>query len=148
MGPDLFADQATSGLTVIKCLSLWEPWATLMALGHKRVETRSWYTSHRGPLLICASKRRNVRELAELFSKGRQEAGKDSPFTLALRRPEDRVVADIVNRLAFGMAVAVVDLVDCCPTAALEDVDEPERSFGDYSRGRYAWITDDLRPIK
>jgi len=25
----------------IKCLSLWQPWATLMAIGAKRIETRS-----------------------------------------------------------------------------------------------------------
>lgn len=28
----------------MKLLSLWEPWATLMAIGAKRIETRSWQT--------------------------------------------------------------------------------------------------------
>ena len=42
----------------MKALSLYEPWATLIALGEKRYETRSWTTTYRGPLLICASLKR------------------------------------------------------------------------------------------
>src|SRR6266446_8164646 len=34
-----------------------QPWATLIALGAKRIETRSWSTSYRGPLAIHASGR-------------------------------------------------------------------------------------------
>ncbi|NLE60710.1 MAG: ASCH domain-containing protein, partial [Planctomycetes bacterium] len=41
----------------MKALSLWEPWASLMRCGAKTIETRSWYTSYRGPLLICGAKR-------------------------------------------------------------------------------------------
>lgn len=39
----------------MKLLSLWEPWATLMAIGAKRIETRSWSTPYRGWLAIHAS---------------------------------------------------------------------------------------------
>ena len=38
----------------IKLISLWEPWATLMAIGAKRIETRSWRTPYRGWLAIQA----------------------------------------------------------------------------------------------
>jgi hypothetical protein len=41
---------------VLKCLSLRQPWASLIVAGEKKVENRSWYTRHRGPLLIHASK--------------------------------------------------------------------------------------------
>ena len=40
----------------MKALTLTPPWATLVALGHKRVETRSWRTQSRGPLAIHAAK--------------------------------------------------------------------------------------------
>ena len=40
----------------MKALSLTQPWATLVASGRKQVETRSWTTSYRGPLLIHAAK--------------------------------------------------------------------------------------------
>jgi hypothetical protein len=38
----------------MKCLTLYQPWATLLILGAKKIETRSWQTSHRGPLAIHA----------------------------------------------------------------------------------------------
>src|SRR5260370_42620635 len=34
-----------------------QPWATLIALGAKRIETRSWSTPYRGPLAIHPSGR-------------------------------------------------------------------------------------------
>lgn len=37
------------------CLSIKQPWATLLIRGIKLHETRSWKTSHTGPLLIQAS---------------------------------------------------------------------------------------------
>lgn len=38
-------------------LSIRQPWASLIAMGAKTVEVRSWSTPHRGPLLIHASGR-------------------------------------------------------------------------------------------
>ena len=40
----------------IKAISLWQPWANLIAVGAKKYETRSWKTNYRGALLICASR--------------------------------------------------------------------------------------------
>ena len=40
----------------MKALTLTQPWATLVAIGAKRIETRSWRTSYRGPLAIHAAK--------------------------------------------------------------------------------------------
>ena len=40
----------------MKAISIRQPWAWLIVNGYKDVENRTWYTSHRGPLLICASK--------------------------------------------------------------------------------------------
>lgn len=33
----------------MKAISLWQPWASAIAVGAKRVETRSWATKYRGP---------------------------------------------------------------------------------------------------
>lgn len=41
----------------IKALSLWQPWASLIAIGAKKIETRGWSTKYRGPLVICSAKR-------------------------------------------------------------------------------------------
>jgi len=39
----------------MKALSVRQPWADLIEAGLKTIEVRTWSTSHRGPLLICAS---------------------------------------------------------------------------------------------
>ena len=42
----------------MKALSVRQPWADLISRGIKLIELRTWRTSYRGPLLICASKRK------------------------------------------------------------------------------------------
>jgi hypothetical protein len=40
----------------MKTLTLTQPWATLVSLGAKTFETRSWKTDYSGPLAIHAAK--------------------------------------------------------------------------------------------
>ena len=125
----------------MRLISLWEPWATLMALGEKLVETRSWSTSYRGWLAIHASKGGlSKRDLAGYLA--------DPEFKWAIQGAV----------LSPGRIVAVVKLVDCCPTVDM--IPNPaypsvfrkyphldtrqERAFGDYHAGRWAWVTDEV----
>lgn len=80
---------------VVKCLTVWQPWAWAIVAGYKDVENRSWPTPYRGHLLIHAGKNRS--DMAD--------------WTLcdANRRVELVVPRDI----AFGAVVGVVTLVDC-----------------------------------
>ncbi|RXN17698.1 activating signal cointegrator 1 [Labeo rohita] len=49
------------------CLSMHQPWASLLVKGIKRVEGRTWYTSHRGRLWIAAAANRPTpQEIAEV----------------------------------------------------------------------------------
>ena len=41
----------------MKALSIKEPWASLISNGHKIIETRTWKTTYRGKLLLCASRK-------------------------------------------------------------------------------------------
>jgi hypothetical protein len=36
----------------MKALTLYAPWAMLMATNHKHIETRTWYTNYRGYVAI------------------------------------------------------------------------------------------------
>lgn len=36
----------------MKAITIWQPWASLLAYGGKQFETRSWATSYRGPMDI------------------------------------------------------------------------------------------------
>ncbi len=108
----------------MKALSLWQPWAQAMRCDIKRIETRSWPTTYRGPLALHAAKRwtREQRELCDLW-----------PFTLC---------SEGLNGSAFGAVIAVVELYDCVPTVDIEPRLTPrERAIGNYAPGRFAWFT-------
>ena len=120
----------------MKALSLWEPWASLMACGAKKIETRSWPTKYRGPLLICAAKRKmdSDSDYAVGAAVGAAyDAGyfRDTPF------PRN-----------YGMAVCVVDLFGCVPVEEAMDSEELELTLGNYTPGRFAWLTNNLRAIE
>ena len=107
----------------MKAISLYEPWATLIALGEKRYETRSWSTTYRGPLLICASKKRPpISKIIGILYRAR--------ITL--------------NELSPGRAVALVNLVHVFHTNGLP-VGENEKFYGDFSPGRFAWKLEKIR---
>ncbi|KXG09931.1 hypothetical protein AT864_01491 [Anoxybacillus sp. P3H1B] len=40
----------------MKAITIKQPWATLIALGEKKFETRSWKTNYRGKIAIHAGK--------------------------------------------------------------------------------------------
>lgn len=114
---------------LIKALSLHQPWATLIAIGAKRMETRAWQTPHRGLLAIHATRDRS-REAAALCAT--------SPFREAL------LAAGLagLDDLPRGCVLAIVRLIGCTP------IDAPpagmEAAFGDYTPGRFAWQIDDV----
>ena len=108
-------------------ISLWQPWATLIAIGAKRHETRSWYTPYRGPLAIHAAKRCERPEMRLLAQE---------PFRTALHG----IGIYLLSQLPFGAIVALADLAECVPTTELRDgLSSQEWAFGDYSPGRWAW---------
>lgn len=39
----------------MKAVTVWQPWASLLAIGAKNYETRGWATSYRGPIAIHAA---------------------------------------------------------------------------------------------
>lgn len=41
----------------MKALSIRQPWAWLIVMGHQDVENRTWYTSFRGKFLVHAGKK-------------------------------------------------------------------------------------------
>jgi len=47
----------------MKAISLWQPWASMIASGKKTIETRKWATSYRGDLLICSTRKPVVGNL-------------------------------------------------------------------------------------
>ena len=51
----------------MKAITIWQPWATLLPLGVKLYETRSWATSYRGPIAIHAAALKLPQVLKKCF---------------------------------------------------------------------------------
>ncbi|KAF7703324.1 activating signal cointegrator 1 isoform X1 [Silurus meridionalis] len=81
------------------CLSMHQPWASLLTCGIKRMEGRTWYTSHRGRLWIAAAaKRPTPQEIAQVEAMYRQIYKQDLQF------PKD---------YPTGCLLGCVNMIDC-----------------------------------
>lgn len=117
----------------IPALTLWQPWAWLIAEGLKQYETRGWATKCRGPLAIHAALRKpKVEECSD-------------EILVALRSIHPRTSAALLS-LDRGAVVCIVDLVECIPVERLDQIDiSIDRAFGNFSTGRYAWKLANVR---
>ncbi|MDY6896767.1 MAG: DNA N-6-adenine-methyltransferase, partial [Cyanobacteriota bacterium] len=117
----------------LKAISLWQPYCSLIALGIKQYETRSWKTNYRGKLLICST--------AKLTKKQYQQ----------YRSICSSVELPAWNEINFpcGKAIAICDLVDCIPITSsfIQEQSETEITSGDWEVGCYAWKLENIQPI-
>lgn len=133
----------------MKALTLHQPWATLVAISAKRIETRSWNTNYRGPLAIHAGKNREWEYLIN-----------ETPFYKALSMHP--TVWHMQPPIPWGCIVATCELGDCQRTDEFNfipeahevringiwrrwDITKQERAFGDYSEGRWMWFLDNIK---
>lgn len=124
----------------IRVLSLTEPWSTLVALGAKRQETRSW-PSHvtLETIAIHSAKGFTWEDEAYCYREHFQEALKHGGYT------PDTTQRSCRRRwtFPFGHIVAIAWLRDVSQLGPLvfeSDLpSEPERSFGNYAGGRHVW---------
>jgi hypothetical protein len=131
----------------MKALSLWEPWASAIALGLKKIETRGWATTYSGPLAIHAAQR-----------KIRADDGVDELLRCVARKQAE-VAPGWPRALPYGCVVAVVELVGCFNigldgdvllpylerNGTIYPVPEAERSWGNYDEGRFGWLLKNVR---
>lgn len=113
----------------MKVLSLTEPYATLILNGKKKIETRSWKTSYRGDLYIHASMTKPKNNSKELFN---------------LIENAD---------LNYGNIICKCKLIDCIYMTKeyVQDIktnNYQEYICGEYKVVRYAWILEDIKPLK
>jgi hypothetical protein len=95
------------------CLTVKQPYAAALVLGLKTIETRSWMTYHRGPLLVHAGQGRvHTREVDDLWERCGNLA------------------------LVQGAIIGRVNLVDC--RAATDD--DAARAFCEIVSDLQSWI--------
>jgi len=135
--PPPSADAAALAATPMLAVSLTQPWASLVALGKKTIETRSWTASHRGPIAIHAAKG---------FPGGCQALCAEEPFRAAL-------AGRTAKQLPRGLIVAVARLDSCWRFPEAPDPfggrphAEHEIDFGDYTPGRFGFVLTDIVPL-
>lgn len=126
----------------MKAITIHQPWATLIALGEKKFETRGWPTNHRGQIAIHAAKK----------------ADKDACDMEQIRS----VLAKhgyTADNLPTGSVIAICQLVGCHKVIStsfdaatlyadgIPKVRGNELAFGWYEVGRYAWEMADVKQI-
>lgn len=116
----------------MKAITVIQPWATLLATGKKRIETRSWKTNYRGEILIHAGK----KDMTDIMRQTIMEA----------RYMEQAGVFD--EKQITGAIIGKANLVKCLQINEkirdiLREQYPAEYAFGDFTPGRYAWVMED-----
>lgn len=118
----------------MKCISLWQPWASLWCSGVKVHETRHWPTNNRGWILVHAA-RRPVDDMGGTRLDGICDGLFGNHWGMDLPR---------------GAIVGAVKLVDCVPTEKiafnlLNQGDAEDYECGNFESGRYGWRASEHR---
>lgn len=159
----------------MNAISLWQPWASLVAFGEKKIETRSWSTLYRGALAIHATKGM-PHEAWELCNQEPFKTTLLNHNAITVRGYAPNEMLD-ATELPLGAIVAVCyltavhripsatqhfarfDFPTQHPLASYPVVLPPlkwrqgfggnhEFAFGDYTTGRFAWILTDVRALE
>lgn len=115
----------------MRVISLWQPWAELIARGLKQYETRSWPCEKLGEVAIHAAKRKF----------------RDADMT---REARTQMLMDEVDPfdLAYGAVICVCNIAACVETeegAGL--ISRREFLYGDWSEGRFAWRLENVKRL-
>lgn len=150
----------------MKVLTLHQPYASLISIGVKTIETRSWSTNFRGALAIQAAARHP--DIGRVCGEWEVDRTDDGRWFIDRGRTEERT-----QTLFLGAIVATCTLVDVVPTELCQDIagcgggwyalgsvvtnihgesaavltDPRQRLYGDFTAGRWAWLLADIAPV-
>lgn len=114
-----------------RIISIWEPWASMIANGKKTIETRTWSTSFRGRLVIASAKQndRYTKQATQDYQNWPKKWG--GPLLPSDFQP------------VYGRILAIAELVDVRP---LRQTDFREAAYDpewDVS-GKYAFVLENI----
>lgn len=155
----------------MKALTIWQPWASLIANGSKKIETRSWKTNYRGPIAIHAAKNIDTPRCvweepfkSELTKAGMMTEYPGGKFGFSLRNNGKVIaIADLVDCMQIvyhpGTNIDIAKRIEIGAESMTTDKHSPdfgkyvvptaeEIAFGDWTPGRYAWILENVRMIE
>ncbi len=112
----------------MKMITLEQPFASLVSIGAKTIETRPWSTDYRGPLAI-------------------RSADTSMPITDSYYRSLLSSAGLDYEQLPLGEIVAIARLVSCKKVIKSEIPCYPQLAFSDFNPGWYALELDDIKPL-
>ena len=98
------------------CLSMHQPWASLLVMGIKTVEGRSWYTAHRGRLWIASTAKPAEKEEVKLVEQ-------------QYRSMCDHFI-EFPESYPSGALLGCVDIVDCVTQDEYQKMDTEKSESG------------------
>jgi hypothetical protein len=119
-----------SETSVVRCLTVRQPWAWAIMEGVKDVENREWATMYRGPLFIHAA-------VVPAF--------KWAPGQIL---DDDETELPPMAELEYGAILGVVDLVDCVPADELLDPMSLVCCNELFVSGPYCWMLENPRRLE
>jgi hypothetical protein len=130
---------------MMKAITMTQPWATLLAVGANRIETRSWPTNYRGPLAI---------HTAMAFPKYAVELCRQQPYAGALAAAGYHSAADLPRGQIISVGV-LDDLLRCDESTEKSVIQQSEDgllpphevAFGDFSAGRFGFVLSGMRVL-
>jgi len=128
------------GVVEVKAITLLEPWASLIAVGAKKIETRSWSTKYRGPLAIQAGKSLKAWHMDLAWKE---------PFFSALVSQHTETGGICYSRGCVIATCNLVDIIKMTPEFIdfVKLIKGYEYDFGNYTVGRYAWILENVKRL-
>lgn len=124
----------------MKCISIWQPWASLIVHGMKFFETRSWSAprSLMGQTLGIASTKHITPDQRAAYA----DPNFQRLYALSGLPPLDE--------LPRGMLLGTVSLdsVEIITEEFLDGITIEERAFGWHEPGNYAWRLRDARSLR
>jgi len=140
----------------MKALTLTQPWATLVSIGAKKWETRSWLTNYRGPIAIHAAKGLGlVGGISGLVALCQTEPFREVLYPV-FGYPKGEALVN-ARSLPLGAVIAIVNLTEIQRTRSRWNASEKEVNagivgqfewaFGDYSSFRFAWRLENVRRL-
>lgn len=98
----------------MKAITIHQPFASAIAFGAKRFETRTWKTHFRGKIAISAGKKPVPEEFKQYFE---------------------------MDVYPMGCIVCITEITDCIlmDKKLIESISDREFNLGDWVVGNYAW---------
>ena len=136
----------------MKALSVKQPWASLIAGGHKPLEIRSRRTHYRGPVLVlvCSSLKPDSitgycpswdywKRLIRIFPENVK-----SKWHLDEHSYSPSCTQQALKELPLGQALCVVNLTDCRPMTKEDEF----AAWVPYQKELWAWVFQNIQPLK